>query len=174
MKNYSQQRTQQLWEAWPQHLGLLQSYRGPSSCQIGQSIRQEDSSTQRTAEDTEEETGFMCYSSITRYFILTNTLETKLSANFTNSDITPRAYAGGRHPTFLPTDMILDTGSYCSIVHNRSLLINLKSCKPIIFDGLSGSVSIRQKESLGSICDAYDHKDCIANMLSVSAINDTP
>ena len=61
--------------------------------------------TQRTAEDTEEETGFMCYSSVTRNFNLTNTVETKLLDNSITSNITPsnlstnlRAYAGGRHP----------------------------------------------------------------------------
>ena len=81
-----------------------------------------------------------------------------------------RAYAGGRYPTLLPTDIILDTGANCSIVHNRSLLTNLKSCKPVIFDGLSGSISITQRESLGTICDAYYHKDIIANILSVSTI----
>ena len=97
--------------------------------------------TQRTAEDTEEETGFMCYS-----------------------------YAGGRHPTLLPTDIILDTGANCSIVHNRSLLTNLKSCKPVIFDGLSGSISITQRGPLGTICEAYYHKDIVTNILSVSAI----
>ena len=133
--------------------------------------------TQRTAEDTEEETGFMCYSSVTRNFNLTNTVETKLLDNSITSNITPstlstnlRAYAGGRHPTLLPTDIILDTGANCSIVHNRSLLTNLKSCKPVIFDGLSGSISITQRGSLGTICDAYYHKDIIANILSVSAI----
>ena len=133
--------------------------------------------TQRTAEDTEEETGLMCYSSVTRNFVLTNTVETKLLDNSITSNITPstlstnlRAYAWGKHPTLLPTDIILDTGAYCSIVHNRSLLTNLKSCKPVIFDGLSGSISITQKGSLGTICDAYYHKDIIANILSVSAI----
>ena len=133
--------------------------------------------TQRTAEDTEEETGLMCYSLITRNFNLLNTVETKLLDNYITSNITPstlstnlRAYAGGRHPTLLPTDIILDTCANCSIVHNRSLLTNLKSCKPVIFDGLSGSISITQRGSLGTICDAYYHKDNIANILSVSAI----
>ena len=36
--------------------------------------------------------------------------------------------------------------------------------------GLSGSIDITQKGSLGSICDPYYHKDIIANILSVSAI----
>ena len=130
--------------------------------------------TQRTAE---EETVFMCYSSVTRNLSLTDTVETKLLDNSITSNISPstlstnlRAYAGDRHPTLLPTDIILDTGANCSIVHNRSLLTNLKSCKPVIFDGLSGSISITQRGSLGTVCDAYYHKDIIANILSVSAI----
>ena len=63
-----------------------------------------------------------------------------------------------------------NSGANCSIVHNRGLLTNLKSCKPVNFDGLSGSISITQRGSLGTICDAYYHKDIIANILSVSAI----
>ena len=42
--------------------------------------------------------------------------------------------------------------------------------QPVTFDGLSGSINITQKGSLGSICEAYYHKDIIANILSVSAI----
>ena len=49
-------------------------------------------------------------------------------------------------------------------------LTNLTSCNPVIFDGLSGSINITQKGSLGSKCEAYYHKDIIANILSVSAI----
>ena len=81
-----------------------------------------------------------------------------------------RAYAGGRHSTLLPTDVLLDTGANCSIVHNRNLLTNVTSCNPAIFDGLSGSINITQRGSLGSICEAYYHEDIIANILSVLAI----
>ena len=55
----------------------------------------------------------------------------------------------------------------CSIVHNSQLLSNMSTCNPVTFDG---SLNITQKGSLGSICDAYYHKDIIANILSVSAI----
>ena len=46
----------------------------------------------------------------------------------------------------------------------------MSTCNPVTFDGLSGSINTTQKGSLGSICDAYCHKDIIANILSVSAI----
>ena len=46
----------------------------------------------------------------------------------------------------------------------------MSTCNPVTFDGLSGSINITQKGSLGSICDAYYHKDIIANILLVSAI----
>ena len=46
----------------------------------------------------------------------------------------------------------------------------MSTCNPITFDGLSGSINITHKGSLGSICDAYYHKDIIAKILSVSAI----
>ena len=68
------------------------------------------------------------------------------------------------------SDVILGTGANCSIVHNRNLFTNLASCNPVIFDGLSGSINITQKSLLGSICEAYYHKDIIANILSCSAI----
>ena len=135
--------------------------------------------TQRAVDDADEETGFMCYPSITRNIILPYKLETNLPKNlsittsnttFSTYSTNLRAYAGGRHSTLLPTDVILDTGANCSIVHNRNLLTNLTSCNPVIFDGLSGSINITQKGSLGSICEAYYHKDIIANILSVSAL----
>ena len=44
----------------------------------------------------------------------------------------------------------------------------MSTFNPVTFDGLSSSIT--QKESLGSICDAYYHKDIIANILSVSVI----
>ena len=46
----------------------------------------------------------------------------------------------------------------------------MTSCNPAIFDGLSGSINITQRGSLGSICEAYYHEDIIANILSVLAI----
>ena len=135
--------------------------------------------TQRAVDDIGEETGFMCYPSVMRNILLPKKLDINLLKNpsTTNSDTTfatystnLRAYAGCRHSTLLPTDVILDTGAKCSIVHNQNLLTNLKSCNPVTFDGLSGSINITQKGSLGSICEAYYHKDIIANILSVSAI----
>ena len=135
--------------------------------------------THRAVDDIDEETGFMCYPSVMRNILLQNKLDINLLKNsstttskttFATYSTNLRAYAGGRHSTLLPTDVILDTGANCSIVHNRHLLTNLTSCHPVTFDGLSGSINITQKGSLGSICEAYYHKDIIANILSVSAI----
>ena len=85
---------------------------------------------QRTAKDTEEETGFTCYSSVTRHFIHANTVETKLLDDSITSNITPStlstnlwAHAGGRHFTLLPTDIILDTGANCSIFQIEAYLL---------------------------------------------------
>ena len=49
----------------------------------------------------------------------------------------------------------------CSTVHNSKLLSNISTCNPVTLDGLSGSIDMTQKESLGSKCDAYYHKDII-------------
>ena len=79
-------------------------------------------------------------------------------------------FTAGSQSNLSPTDVILDTGANCSIVHNSKLLSNMSTCNPVTFDGLSGSNNITQKGSSGSICDAYYHKDIIAKILSVSAI----
>ena len=125
----------------------------------------------------EEETGFICYSAITRTVSPTEQLEVKMKNSTTSTIILPATTSknlyvltAGSHSNLSPTDVILDTGANCSIVHNSKLLSNMSTCNPVTFDGLSGSINIAQKGSLGSICDAYHHKDIIANILSVSAI----
>ena len=125
----------------------------------------------------EEVTGFTCYPAITRIVSPTKLLEFKLK-NSTTSTIIPPAttsknlyvLTAGSHSNLSPTDVILDTGTECSIVHNSKLLSNMFICNPVTFDGLSGSVNVTQKGSLGSICNAYYHRDIIANILSVWAI----
>ena len=63
-------------------------------------------------------------------------------------------------PTYARRLVELVEGSGCS------LLTNLILCYPFILDGLSGSINITQKGSLGSICDAYYHKDMISAIKS--------
>ena len=120
----------------------------------------------RVTEDMEEETGFTCYPAITRTLIPVKQLEVILK-NPTISTSNLNVFTAGSQSNLSPTDVILDTGANCSIVHNSQLLSNMSTCNPVTFDGLSGSINIR---SLGSICDAYYHTDFIANILSVSAI----
>ena len=131
--------------------------------------------TTRVTEDIVEETGFTCYPAITRTLIPAEQLEIILK-NSTISIITLPAttsnlkvFTAGSQSNLSPTDVILDKGANYSIVYNSQLLSNMSACNPVTFDRLSGSINITQKGSLGSICDAYYHKDIIANILSVSA-----
>ena len=95
----------------------------------------------RVTEDMEEETGFTCYPAITRTLIPVKQLEIILK-NPTISTSNLNVFTAGSQSNLSPTDVILDTGANCSIVHNSQLLSNMSTCNPVTFDGLSGSINI--------------------------------
>ena len=124
--------------------------------------------TTRAIEDMEEETGFSCYPAITRIVVLAKQSEITLKNSTISTIIQPattsnnlNVFTTGSQSNLSPTDVILDAGVNCSIVHNSKLLSNISTCNPVTLDGLSGSIDMTQKESLGSKCDAYYHKDII-------------
>ena len=70
----------------------------------------------------------------------------------------------------LTTDVILDSGANFSIMANPELLLDIRPCQPVTFDGLNGTLSINKKGSLYDICTAYLHTDALANILSFSQV----
>ena len=70
----------------------------------------------------------------------------------------------------LTTDVILDSGANFSIMANPELLLDIRPCQPVTFDGLNGTLSINKKGSLYDICTAYLHTDALANIMSFSQV----
>ena len=89
----------------------------------------------------EEETGFTCYPAITRTLIPVKQLEIILK----NPTISTSNLTAGSQSNLSPSDVILDTGANCSIVHNSQLLSNMSTSNSVTFDELSGSINITQK-----------------------------
>ena len=83
--------------------------------------------------------------------------------------MTHSVFCGGGAKALSDTDVILDTGANCGVVHNIHILQNVKFCPPVTFDGLAGTLTTSRKGSLGGICDAYFHPRAGANILSLSA-----
>ena len=125
-----------LRQSWPQHTCIIQVNCGPSRShnkKIAAAI------STRVTEDMEEKTGFTCYPAITRTLIPVKQLEIILR-NPTISTSNLNVFTAGSQSNLPPTDVTLDTGANCSIVHNSQLLSNMSTCNPVTFDGLSGVV----------------------------------
>ena len=122
----------------------------------------------------EEETGFSSFITLSGTPTTTSTLSGIPTITPTLSGIltvTHSVFYGGGANALSDTDVILDTGANCGVVHSIHILQNVKFCPPVTFDGLAGTLTTSRKGSLGGICDAYFHPRAVANILSLSAAN---
>ena len=68
------------------------------------------------------------------------------------STVTHSVFYGGGAKALSDTDVILDTGANCGVVHNIHILQNVKFCPPVTFDGLAGTLTTSREGSLFSFC----------------------
>ena len=123
----------------------------------------------RQDEIVEENTGFSSFPAVAR---ITGTFSAFPIYFREISDTTKAALAFGAKKNIDKNSLLVDTGASFSIVKDYGLMSELKSCSPVTFDGLQGTLTVNQSGSLLGICQAYYHPDAVANIISFSKVED--